>query len=162
METIMAADFREPVRIAIVDDQHIVREALAQLLEESGTAKIVGSYRHTDSALEEIGKHGAAAAIIGFDAQVNDPIVTVAKLARLHPELALCALVGPGQPGRVHGAIAAGCGGAVSSSATLDVVVAALQALASGQAYVDPKLGGQLLSAEFGARHYRPPARPRE
>ena len=97
METIMAADFREPVRIAIVDDQHIVREALAQLLEESGTAKIVGSYRHTDSALEEIGKHGAAAAIIGFDAQVNDPIVTVAKLARLHPELALCALVGPGK-----------------------------------------------------------------
>lgn len=157
----MAADFREPIRIAIVDDQHLVREALAALLEESGTAKVVGSYRHTDGALDDIGTHGAVAAIIGFDAQVNDPIVTVARLARLHPNLPLCALVGTGQPARVHGAIAAGCGGAVSSSATVDVVMAALQALAAGQAYVDPKLGGQLLSAEFGARHFRPPAKPR-
>lgn len=157
----MAADYREPIRIAIIDDQHLVREALAALLEETGTAKVVGSFRHTDGAIDEIGAHGAAAAIIGFDAQVNDPIVTVARLARLLPSLPLCALVGTGQPARVHGAIAAGCGGAVSSSATLDVVVAALQALAAGQAYVDPKLGGQLLSAEFGARHYRPPAKPR-
>jgi two-component system response regulator DesR len=157
----MGADYREPIRIALIDDQHLVREALAALLEESGAAKVVGSYRHTDGALEEIGSHGAAAAIIGFDAQVNDPIVTVAKLARLHPDLPLCALVGTGQPGRVHGAIAAGCGGAVSSSASLDVVLAALHALAAGQAYVDPKLGGQLLSAEFGQRHYRPPAKPR-
>jgi two-component system, NarL family, response regulator DesR len=162
MESIMAADYREPVRVAIVDDQHLVREALAALLEETGTAKVVGSYRHAEPGLDEIGDRGAAAAIIGFDAQVNDPIVTVARLARLHPNLPLCALVGPGQPGRVHGAIAAGCGGAVSSSAGLDVVVAALQALAAGQAYVDPKLGGQLLSAEFGARHYRAQPKPRE
>src|SRR5215472_6153405 len=158
----MGADYREPIRVALIDDQHIVREAFASLLEESGSAKVVGSYRHTDGALDDLATQGVAAAIVGFDAQINDPIVTVAKLARLYPELPLCALVGPGQPGRVHGAIAAGCGGAVSSSASLDVVVAALQALASGQAYVDPKLGGQLLSAEFGARHYRPPARPRE
>lgn len=157
----MAADALQPIRVAIVDDQHLVREALALLLEDSGTAKVVGSYRHTDGALDEIGNQGAAAAIIGFDAQINDPIVTVARLARLYPNLPLCALVGTGQPARVHGAIAAGCGGAVSSSATLDVVVAALQALASGQAYVDPKLGGQLLTAEFGARHDRPPAKPR-
>jgi len=49
----------------------------------------------------------------------------------------------------------------VSSSATLDVVVAALRALAAGQAYVDPKLGGQLLSSEFSQRSYRPQAKPR-
>jgi DNA-binding NarL/FixJ family response regulator len=157
----MAADYREPIRVAIIDDQHLVREALAAFLEESGGAKVVGSYRHTDGALEEIANNGAAVAIIGFDAQINDPIVTVAKLARLHPDLPLCALVGTGQPGRVHGAIAAGCGGAVSSSASLDVVLAALSALAAGQAYVDPKLGGQLLSAEYGQRIYRPPAKPR-
>lgn len=157
----MAADYREPIRVALIDDQHLVREALAALLEESGAAKIVGSYRHADSALDDIANQRASAAIIGFDAQINDPIVTVSKLARLHPELPLCALVGTGQPGRVHGAIAAGCGGAVSSSATVDVVVAALHALASGQAYVDPKLGGQLLSAEFGQRNARPQAKPR-
>lgn len=157
----MAADYREPIRVAIVDDQHLVREALAALLEETGAAKVVGSYRHADGALENIKNQGAVAALIGFDAQVNDPIVTVARLSRQYPDLPLCALVGTGQPGRVHGAIAAGCGGAVSSSATLDVVIAALQALVAGQAYVDPKLGGQLLSAEFGARHYRPPTKPR-
>jgi two-component system, NarL family, response regulator LiaR len=157
----MAADYREPLRIALIDDQHVVREGLAALLEESGGAKVVGSYRHTDGALDDIANQNASVAIIGFDAQVNDPIVTVAKLARLHPDLPLCALVGTGQPGRVHGAIAAGCGGAVSSSATLDVVLAALQALANGQPYVDPRLGGQLLSAEFGSRVYRPQAKQR-
>jgi len=151
----MEAQHREPIPIALVDDQVVMRGALGDLLEETGEAKIVCSTEHGDESLSDLQGLGAAVMLIGFDAQLHDPIASVHRASRAYPKLPLCALVASGQPSKVHEALAAGCGGAVSSGATVDVVVAALRSLAVGQAYVDPNLGGELLSAELAARNHR-------
>ncbi len=58
----------------------------------------------------------------------------------------MCALVAVDRLDRAREAIAAGCKGAVSTSATLNMLVAAFETLSRGQAYVDPTLGGRLLA----------------
>jgi DNA-binding NarL/FixJ family response regulator len=151
----MKAQPKAPLQIALIDDQHIVREAVGALLEGNGAALVVGSYHHGDDLIEALIESKAQAALIGFDAQLSNPMATVSRLARSLPELPLCALVGVGQQDIIHSAIAAGCRGVVSSSAPREIVVAALDALANGQSYVDPDLGGSLLLREFRARQHR-------
>ncbi len=145
----MTIEYRLPVRLALVDDQHVLREALSALLDDTGSAKVVCSTRHSDESIESIVNSGAAVVLIGLDAQTCDAMTIVHRVARLGPRLAICALVASGQPGKVHAALAAGCGGAVSSEATVDTVVAALEALTSGQGYVDTDLAGEALSAQL-------------
>ncbi|MBC5824882.1 MAG: response regulator transcription factor [Candidatus Eremiobacteraeota bacterium] len=145
----METEYRPPVRVALVDDQHLLREALSSLLDDTGSAEVVCSIRHSDESFESIVNSGAAVVLVGLDAQMCDPIAIVHRMASLHPQVAICALVAGGQPAKVHAALGAGCGGAVSSAATLDTVIAALVAVVSGQAYVDANLGGEALSAQL-------------
>jgi len=143
------------VRVALIDDQLLVRHALSALLEERGLASVVASHTHGDRALDGLGAKGADAVIIGFDAQVHDPIETVSKLRRDFPELPICALLGTGEPARVQGALSAGCSGVLSAGASLEMMVSAIDYLIEGQAYVDPNLGGPLLMAGLWRGNHR-------
>jgi DNA-binding NarL/FixJ family response regulator len=151
----MKAQAKAPIQIALIDDQLIVREAVGALLEGGGSAVVVGSFRHGEGVIEALKESQAQAVLIGFDAQLSNPVITVSQIARALPQLPQCALVGSGQQDIVHSAIAAGCVGVVSSSAARETVVAALDALIGGQSYVDPGLGGSLLIREFRARQQR-------
>jgi DNA-binding NarL/FixJ family response regulator len=64
-------------------------------------------------------------------------------------------LVADDRPDRVRDAIAVGCSGAVSSSASIETIVSAVESLATGQSYVDPALSGQLLARNFRGDHLR-------
>ena len=150
----MALSSVKPMKIALVDDQNIVREAFAGLLEESGIAEVVGSYQQTDLAPDELRRKEVGAIIVGFEAQINDPLHTVSWLAKSLPGVPICALVGGGQPALVQNALNAGCSCAVSTASSVEVLGAALRSLALGQAWVDPNLGGRLLVAEYGARDH--------
>ncbi|HXW77595.1 MAG TPA: hypothetical protein VEJ20_09305 [Candidatus Eremiobacteraceae bacterium] len=151
----MKAQPKAPVQIALIDDQHIVREAVGALLEGGGGAIVVGSFEHGDGVVESLVESKAQVALVGFDAQLSNPVITVSRIARALPHLPLCALVGLGQKDIVHSAISAGCTGVVSSSAARETVIAALDALVAGQSYVDPGLGGSLLLREFRVRQQR-------
>lgn len=151
----------EPIRVALIDDQVVVREALSALLNDSGRASVVATFRHGESGFESLRASGAAAAVIAFDGQIHDPLATVARLRREYPELPLCAILGTGEVSRVHGALGAGCGGVLSGSATIEMMVAAIESLVDGQAYVDPNFGGPLLVAGFWRGNQWPRAKHR-
>ena len=134
------------VRVAYFDDQLLFREALVDVLEETGTISVVRSSGHGVDDLRCLLDAPVSALLIGLDAQSSDPMLTVREARHALPELPMCALVAVDRLDRAREAIAAGCKGAVSTSATLQTLVAALECLAKGQAYVDATLGGRLLA----------------
>jgi len=134
------------VRVAYFDDQLLFREALVSVLEETGTISVVRSSKHAGQDVRLLLDTPVSVLLVGLDAQTNDPMATVREARHLVPELPMCALVAVDRLDRAREAIAAGCKGAVSTSATLNMLVAALESLAQGQAYVDPTLGGRLLA----------------
>jgi DNA-binding NarL/FixJ family response regulator len=146
----MAIQSIKLLRVALVDDQNIVREAFAALIDESGIAEVIASYPHAGVSAAELRQQNVGAVLIGFEAQLSDPLQTVSVLALSLPGVPLCALVGGGQPTIVHNAMKAGCTCAVSTGSSVEVLIAALRALNLGQAWVDPNLGGRLLIAEYG------------
>jgi DNA-binding NarL/FixJ family response regulator len=146
----MAIQTVKLLRVALIDDQNIVREAFAALIEESGIAQVIASYPHAGIPTAELRQQNIGAVLIGFEAQLSDPLQTASMLALSLPGVPLCALVGGGQPTLVHNAMKAGCTCAVSTGSSVEVLIAALRALNLGQAWVDPNLGGRLLIAEYG------------
>ena len=138
------------VRVAYFDDQLMFREALVSALEETGVISVVHSSRHGAQDLRSLLDVPVSAVLIGLDAQTNDPMATVREARHVAPELPMCALVAVDRLDRAREAIAAGCKGAVSTSTSLNTLVAALESLAGGQAYVDPSLGGRLLARTIG------------
>jgi DNA-binding NarL/FixJ family response regulator len=134
------------VRVAYIDDQLLFREALVSVLEETSTISVVHSSGHGVLDMRSLLDAPVSAIVVALDAQTNDPMATVREARHVVPELPMCALVAVDRLDRAREAIAAGCKGAVSTSATLNMLIAALETLSRGQAYVDPTLGGRLLS----------------
>jgi DNA-binding NarL/FixJ family response regulator len=138
------------VRVAYFDDQLLFREALVTVLEESGAITVVHSSRHGGQDIRSLLDAPVSAILVALDAQSNDPMATVREIRHVVPELPMCALVAVDRLDRAREAIAAGCKGAVSTAATLSMLVSALENLSRGQAYVDPTLGGRLLAKTVG------------
>jgi DNA-binding NarL/FixJ family response regulator len=134
------------VRVAYFDDQLLFREALVSVLEESGPISVVHSSGHGGQDIRALLDEPASVILVALDAQSNDPMATVRETRHVLPTLPMCALVAVDRLDRAREAIAAGCKGAVSTAATLNMLISALEALARGQAYVDPTLGGRLLA----------------
>jgi len=138
------------VRVAYFDDQLLFREALASVLEDSGAITVIHSGGHGHQDMRSLLDVPVSALLVALDAQTNDPMATVREARHSVPELPMCALVAVDRLDRAREAIAAGCKGAVSTSATLSMLIAALESLSRGQAYVDPTLGGRLLAKTAG------------
>jgi DNA-binding NarL/FixJ family response regulator len=136
----------ERVRIAYFDDQLLFREALASVLEESGAVTVVHGSGHGFKHLPTLLDIPVSALLVALDEQSKDPMATLRDARHVLPEVPMCALVAVDHLDRAREAIAAGCKGAVSTGATLSVLIEALESLSRGQAYVDPTLGGRLLA----------------
>jgi two-component system response regulator NreC len=134
------------VRVAYFDDQVLFREALVSVLEDGGAIMVVHSSGHGNQDVRSLLDVPVSALLVALDAQSNDPMSTVREARHVVPEIPMCALVAIDRLDRAREAISAGCKGAVSTSATLNTLVSALENLARGQAFVDPTLGGRLLA----------------
>lgn len=132
--------------VAYIDDQLLFREALASALEDSDSIRVIRSIGHGSPDSRTLLDTPVSAVLVSLEGQTNDPMLTLRELRRIVPELPICALVAAEKLDRVRDALGAGCKGAVSTSATLSMLVAALENLARGQAFVDPTLGGRLLA----------------
>lgn len=134
------------VRVAYFDDQLLFREALASALDDSGGISVVRCGGHGGRDARLLLDVPVSAVLVSLDGQINDPMTTVREMRHIVPELPVCALVAVDRLERAREALAAGCKGAVSTAATLNMLIAALENLARGQAFVDPTLGGRLLA----------------
>jgi len=134
------------VRVAYFDDQLLFREALASVLDESGAITVVRSHGHSARDARLLLDAPVSVILVSLDGQTNDPMVTLREMRHVVPELPLCALVAVDRLDKAREALLAGCKGAVSTAATLSMLIAALENLARGQAFVDPTLGGRLLA----------------
>jgi DNA-binding NarL/FixJ family response regulator len=133
-----------PIRVAVIEDHPLYREALDGVLESSAGVELVLSV----STIEE------------FDARINEPPHVV--LADLH----LPGLDGPAGVKHLNAAghqvlvlsasvdgddvvqaIGEGARGYLSKDAQASEIVAAIGAVASGRSYVSPMLAGHLLQA---------------
>lgn len=143
------------IRVVLADDHAMVREALAQILQESGCIRVVRQAANGPEALEAAAKATPDVLVLDYSMPGMDAPTAIAELLRRQPLLKVLVLT---VHENIHYAVKvleSGAHGYVVKSAALGELVEAIQAVSSGEVYISPKVSQRVI------QHLRRPKRDR-
>ena len=123
------AEYREPIRVLIADDDHRVRTALSTLLTSTAGFDIVGASATADGALGIARQHRPTIALV--DILFPEAPDGLGLLHALTDELHIPAVAMSIDGGLSNSALAAGASLFVDKDSSADSLIAALRAVSS-------------------------------
>jgi DNA-binding NarL/FixJ family response regulator len=141
-------------RVAVVDDQDLVRAGLAHILEGEPDLEVVAQAGDGRQALEAVRRTRPDVVLMDIRMPVLDGIAATRSLLADHPEVRVVVLTTFDLDEYVYEALRAGATGFVLKDSPADDIVRAVRVAAAGDALVSPAITRRLI-AEV-ARH-RPP-----
>ncbi|MDO4791060.1 MAG: response regulator transcription factor [Buchananella hordeovulneris] len=145
----------EPIRLLVVDDQSMVRGALAALLSLERDMEVVGQAGDGRQAVaqlaalaEQTGRRANPVDVVLMDVEMpgGDGISACAKLRAAHPRTRVLMLTTFGRPGYVQRSLDAGATGFVVKDAPSEQLADAVRRVAAGLRVIDPTLAVETLS----------------
>jgi DNA-binding NarL/FixJ family response regulator len=128
-------------RVMIVDDHPVVREGLVAALHGKGGIEVAGSYDSADEALAAAGHVRPDVVILDLELPGTAGLDAIARFAA--PVLVLTAY---GTDGEIERALAAGAKGYLLKGTPLADIERAIDAVARGQSYLDPRVTSRVLA----------------
>ena len=107
----------EAIRVLVVDDQQLVREGLAALLELTDGVTVVGSASDGAQALDLIAEHLPDVVLMDLRMPILDGVTTTAKVRDRFPGVAVVVLTTYADDDSIAGALAAGARGYLTKDA---------------------------------------------
>lgn len=137
------AERRRPITVVLVDDEHLIRGALAQALASS-RLEVVGEAVTAEDAIELV--IGLRPDVVLLDLRLPgiSGLQAIEQLGLLAPASRVLVLTGS-EHNRVVEAIIAGASGYILDSAPLETIIAAVRATAAGESVLSPQIAGKLL-----------------
>ncbi len=137
------------IRIALVDDQAIVRAGLALILSPADGFEVVAECSDGRQAVEQLPALHPAVVLMDIRMPVLDGITATAQLRQTTPKIAVLVLTTFGEDEVLWGALEAGAAGFVLKDSSAEELIAAVRATAGGAAWFDPAVAPRILE------HYR-------
>jgi DNA-binding NarL/FixJ family response regulator len=141
---------REPVRVLLVDDQALFREALATLLEVRPEIDVVGECGNGAEALDRVGVIRPDVVLMDLHMPVLDGIAATKRLRVEHPDVRVLALTTFDDDEDVFAALRAGAVGYLLKDVSSDRLIEALLAAARGESVLQPSVAAKVV-ARFAA-----------
>jgi DNA-binding NarL/FixJ family response regulator len=139
-----------PVRVLLVDDQALFREALATLLEVRDEIEVVGEAGDGAAALEQAAVLRPDVVLMDLHMPVLDGIAATRRLRVEQPEVRVLALTTFDDDEDVFAALRAGAVGYLLKDVPSDRLVEALLAAARGESVLQPSVAAKVV-ARFAA-----------
>ena len=133
------------IRVAIVDDQAIVRAGLARILSPADGFEVVAECADGRQAVEELPALRPDVVLMDVRMPALDGIAATAQLRGLDDPLDVLVLTTFGEDEVLWGAVEAGAAGFVLKDSTAEELIAAVRAVAGGAAWFDPAVAPRLL-----------------
>jgi DNA-binding NarL/FixJ family response regulator len=133
------------IRVAIVDDQAIVRAGLARILSPADGFEVVAECADGRQAVEELPALRPDVVLMDVRMPALDGIAATAQLRRLDDPLDVLVLTTFGEDEVLWGVIEAGAAGFVLKDSTAEDLIAGVRAVAGGAAWFDPAVAPRLL-----------------
>jgi two-component system response regulator DesR len=135
------------IRILVADDEHLIRDAIAGLLDLQHDFEVVGQAASGTEAIATALRLRPDVALLDLQMPEPDGIEVARRLSAELPDCRCIVVTSHGRPGYLKAALAAGARGflpkTVSSAALADVV----RKVAAGGRHVDPELAAEAISA---------------
>ncbi|GGI05144.1 hypothetical protein GCM10011354_12630 [Egicoccus halophilus] len=135
------------IRVCVVDDQTLVRQGLEQLLALAEDVEVVAEAADGDAALAAIAEHAPDVVLLDLQMPGRDGIATLRELATWEQSPPVLVLTTFDDDELVLQALRAGARGYLLKDVTLEQLVAAVRALATGGRLVQPAVTERLLHA---------------
>jgi DNA-binding NarL/FixJ family response regulator len=148
-----------PLRVLLVDDQALFREALATLLEVRPEVEVVGGAANGAEALARVAELGPDVVLMDLHMPVLDGIAATRRLRVEHPAVRVLALTTFDDDEDVFAALRAGAVGYLLKDVSGDRLVEALLAAARGESVLQPSVAARVV-ARFAALPDDAPPRP--
>ena len=143
---------RAPIRVLVVDDQAMVRGALASLLSLEDDIDVVGQATDGRAAVEDLTAMAQGAAdpadvvLMDVEMPVMDGITACEAIRTRFPRTRVLMLTTFGRPGYVQRALEAGAAGFVVKDAPSEMLADAVRRVARGERVIDPTLAIEALT----------------
>jgi DNA-binding NarL/FixJ family response regulator len=137
------AEHSRPITVVLVDDEELVRGAVAQALTAGGL-ELVGEATNAADAVKAVVDLRPDVVLMDIKLHGSEGVATVEALGLLAPASRVLILTRTEQ-NRVVEAIVAGANGYILKTARPDAIVAAVRATAAGESVISSQIAGKLL-----------------
>jgi DNA-binding NarL/FixJ family response regulator len=135
-----------PLRIALLDDHALIREALKIRLSTESDFKVMGVYSGSAELLEAL--RGDKVDLLILDYQLTegelDGLRLIQQVRSHHPELRILIFSSVERPATVNMAIRAGANGFFGKSQETEELVRAIRTVALDRLYLSPSMAAEL------------------
>ena len=129
------------IRIALVDDHHVVAHSLKAYLESFPDLQVVGMASSGEELLARIDDWQPDVVVQDLLMPGGiDGIETIRRAIQRRPDTRVVALTASTDDARMAGVLRAGAAGYVRKDAEPETLLAAVRAVARGRTYIDPSL----------------------
>jgi DNA-binding NarL/FixJ family response regulator len=146
-------------KVAIVDDHEAMREGLERLLADRGI-EVVGCAGDAAAAEGLVAAEAPDIALVDIRLPDGSGIDLTRRLLARHPRLGVVLYTGDADAELLYGGLDSGARGYALKAGSLSELAGAIESVAAGGTYVDPRLDRLLLSERSTARI--PQLSPRE
>jgi len=137
----------ETLRVLVVDDQQIVREGLATILDLLSDVTVVGTAGDGAQALELVARRRPDVVLMDLHMPVLDGVAATRRIAAEHPSTAVLILTTFGADDDALEALRAGARGVLTKDAGREEIARALHQAAAGNMTLAAPLQARLLAA---------------
>ncbi|QUH02892.1 response regulator transcription factor [Saccharopolyspora erythraea] len=134
-------------RILVADDEHLIRNAIAGLLELEDGFEVVGQAASGDEALATALRVRPDVALLDLQLPGPDGIEVARRLAAQLPECRSIIVTSHGRPGYLKSALAAGARGFLPKTVSPRTLAQVVRTVVGGGRHVDPELAAEAISA---------------
>jgi DNA-binding NarL/FixJ family response regulator len=124
----------QPIRVLLVEDNDVFRQALELLLELQDGIEVVGSVAAGSLAVDACKEHDPDVAVMDFRLPGMDGVEATIELRRECPSVAVVCLTASATPRELDALIAAGAVACLRKDQELDEIVAAIRGAGLGRA----------------------------
>ncbi|MEV0901813.1 response regulator transcription factor [Actinoplanes sp. NPDC049802] len=134
------------IRVLLVDDEDMIRAALAALLGLESDLEVVAEVADGPAAVDAARAHRPDVAVVDLQMPAMDGLEVTAELNRVLPGCKVVILTGHGRPPHLQRALAAGAKGFLPKGAPSGTLADVIRRVHNGSRYVDPALAADALS----------------
>ncbi len=148
-------------KLVLIDDHEALRGALEVMLEQAGH-EVVGAAGNLAAAMDLLEHSDPEVALVDIRLPDRSGIDLTRELLARHPDLAVVLYTGDSDADLLYEGLDSGARGYALKAGSMEELLAAIEQVASGTSYVDPRLDRILLSPRATSRVPRLSPRERE
>jgi DNA-binding NarL/FixJ family response regulator len=123
-----------PIRVVLIEDNDVFRQALQLLLEVRGDIAIVAAEEDGEHAVELCRTHEPDVILLDYRLPGDDGVQVARRVRAECPEVAVVVLTAAAQPREIEALLETGAVACVGKDESLDTIVAAIRRAAAVEA----------------------------